>query len=420
MGYRWPFALIALLAALVGGARADTDFDRIQRGKYLTAAGDCYACHTPSGGKPFQGGRPIETPFGVIYSANITPDRETGIGAWSDDDFYRAMHEGIAADGSRLYPAFPYPYYAHVRREDVDAIRAYLNTLEPVSKASPRNQLPFPLSQRSVLRAWNWMFFKDETFQSDPNKSAEWNRGAYLVEGLGHCGACHTPKNFLGGDKRSQAFQGADLQNWFAPNLGPDLRDGLGSWSEQDIVEYLKTGRNKRNNSTGPMSEVIVYSTSQLSDEDVRAMATYLKDLPNQKQDSSARNGGETTGSSGAPSISGEVAKAGEAIFVDQCAACHRIGGAGEPTYFPPLKGNAAVQQRDPTTTIRVILQGARSTATAARPTPLSMPAFNWKLTDAQIAAVASYVRNNWGNTAPAVTPDQVKDLRAKLHAKPQ
>jgi mono/diheme cytochrome c family protein len=389
------------------------NFDQIARGKYLAAAGDCYACHTPSGGKPFQGGRPIGTPFGVIYSANITPDRQTGIGAWSDDEFYRAVHEGIAADGSRLYPAFPYPYYTRATRQDVDAIRAYLKTIDPVSNAPPRNDLPFPLSERAVMRVWNWMFFKDDTFRPDPSKSSAWNRGAYLAEGLGHCGACHTPKNFLGGDKKSAAYQGGDIQNWFAPNLGHDLRDGLGSWSEQDIFEYLKTGRNARSNSSGAMSEVIIYSTSQLSDEDVRAIAVYLKDLPNQ-------NGGETTGKGDSSPLSADVRKAGEAIFFDQCAACHRSSGTGEATYFPPLKGNANVQQRDPTTVVRFILQGTRSTSTAARPTPLSMPAFNWKLSDAQIAAVASYVRNSWGNAAPVVSADQVKDLRIKLRTSPE
>src|SRR3954453_6398648 len=206
-------AALGAAIALYLPARADTDFERIQRGKYLTDAGDCYACHTAEGGKPFAGGRPIETPFGTIYSANITPDRQTGIGAWSDSDFYRAMHEGKSSGGTQLYPAFPYPYYTHVSREDVQAIRAYLNTIDPVRNSPPRNQLPFPLDVRAVMKPWNWMFFDEATFKADPHKSAAWNRGAYLVEGLGHCGACQTPKNYLGGDKGDKPKEGYNLQN---------------------------------------------------------------------------------------------------------------------------------------------------------------------------------------------------------------
>jgi mono/diheme cytochrome c family protein len=360
-------------------------------------------------GRPFAGGRGIETPFGVIYSPNITPDRQTGIGAWTDEQFYRALHEGVEADGSRLYPAFPYPYYTRVTRDDVQTIRAYLNTLEPISNSPLHNKLPFPLNERILMRPWDWLFFEDGTFRPDPNKSAAWNRGAYLVEGLGHCGACHTPKNMLGADDNDRHLQGDNLQNWFAPNLGGDLRTGLGSWSESDIATYLKTGRNARSNATGPMSEVIQYSTSQMTWDDLNAMAVYLKDLPN--QDRHARNE--------APSsrVGTNLAKAGEAIYFDQCAACHRASGEGVPNFFPPLKGNANAQQNDQTTDIRVILNGARSVPTEMRPTPLSMPAFGWKLSDEQVAAVATYVRNAWGNTAPAVSADQVRDLRGKLRA---
>mgnify|MGYP001168690616 CR=1 FL=1 len=388
---------------------ADSSYAQIMRGRYLTMAGDCLGCHTPEGAKPFSGGRGIETPFGVIYSPNITPDRETGIGAWTDEQFYRALHEGISADGSRLYPAFPYPYYTRVTREDVDAIRAYLDTLEPVSNSPPRNKLPFPLSERIVLRPWDWLFFDDGTFKPDPNKTPQWNRGAYLVEGLGHCGACHTPKNLLGADEDKKHLYGNNLQNWFAPSLGKDLRIGLGSWSEDDIITYLKTGRNAHSHATGPMAEVVALSTSQMTVDDLSAIATYLKDLPGEAQEA---------GGNASSAVEGAVAKAGEAIYVDQCAACHRTSGEGVPHFFPPLKGNANAQQGDPTSVVRVILEGARSVPTDARPTPLSMPAFNWKLSDEQVAAVATYIRNSWGNTAPAVTADQVKDLRGKLQAK--
>jgi mono/diheme cytochrome c family protein len=397
-------ALAELLS--IACAHGDSDFDRVQRGKYLVDAGDCVACHTPQGGKPFQGGRALATPFGAIYSANITPDRETGIGSWSADDFYRAMHDGISADGHRLYPAFPYPYYTHVTREDVDDILAYLQTVQPVKNQTPANKLPFPLNERAAMRAWNWMFFKEQTFQPVTGKSATWNRGAYLVEGLGHCGACHTPKNILGGDEAKQAYQGGNLDAWFAPDLGSDLRQGLGGWSEADIFEYLKTGRNRMSNATGPMAEVIDYSTSRLSDDDVHAIATYLKDLPQKNQNGSASGDQNVT-------VPAQTKTAGNAIFADQCAACHRIDGTGQPGFFPPLKGNANVQQPDPTTIVRVILEGARSTPTKQKPTPLSMPAFNWKLTDAQVAAVATYIRNSWGNVGSVVPEGDVRKLRS-------
>jgi mono/diheme cytochrome c family protein len=390
------------VAAIASASRADTDFNRIQRGKYLVDAGDCKDCHTADSGKPFAGGRPLQTPFGVIYSANITPDRTTGIGAWSGEQFYRALHEGVDAGGHQLYPAFPYPYYTHVTRRDVADIQAYLQSIAPVSNRPPPNQLPFPLNQRTVMHVWNWMYFKDGTFKPDPKKSQQWNRGAYLVEGLGHCGACHTPKNFAGADETSSAFQGGNLQSWFAPNLEPDLRAGLGHWSAEDIVEYLKNGRNRFSNATGPMSEVVQYSTSKLSGDDLHAIATYLKDLPKKSQDNDNAK----------PSADAKVANAGKAIFGDQCAECHGADGAGEPTFFPPLKGNNNVQQTDPTTVLRVILEGARSVPTKARPTPLSMPAFDWKLSDAQIAAVATYIRSAWGNAASPVDAGKVAPLR--------
>ena len=366
------------------------------------------------GGKPFAGGRPLATPFGVIHSPNITPHRQTGIGAWSDDEFYRAMHEGISRDGRRLYPAFPYPHFTHVARRDVDAIRAYLATLEPVPTAPPRNELPFPLNQRVLMRAWNWMFFEEAAFKPDPTKSDAWNRGAYLVEGLGHCGACHTPRNVLGGAKSDRRYAGGNIQNWVAPDLGPDLRTGLGRWREQDIVEYLKTGRNALSNASGPMAEVIELSTSRLTSEDLRAIATYLKDLP----DTAAPAGGETAGTQ-STGLDAAVAQAGEAIFADQCAACHRTDGSGEPGFFPRLKGNPNVQQDDPSTIVHIILEGTRTAVTPARPTPLSMPAYAWKLSDAQVAAVASYVRNSWSNGAPQVSPDQVRSLRRAVRTAP-
>src|SRR6185312_4962904 len=259
----WTVLVVAVILAPSGAAWTEQlSYGQAERGRYLVAAGDCQDCHTKAGGQPFAGDRAIQTPFGVIYSSNITPDHDTGIGAWSDDQFYRAMHQGIAANGDRLYPAFPYPWYTKVTREDTLAIRAYLNTLDPVRAEPPPNKLDWPLSYREVMRGWNELFLKEGEFSPDPKKSPEWNRGAYLVEGLGHCGACHTPTNFLGAAKTSERLQGGTLQDWYAPDLADDLRSGLGSWSDADIVAFLKTGRNDRTAAYGPMAEVITYSTS--------------------------------------------------------------------------------------------------------------------------------------------------------------
>lgn len=243
--------------AIAPAAAGEQSFEQVQRGKALVDASDCVACHTQDQKKPFAGGRPIETPFGTLYSPNITPDRETGIGAWSDDDFYRAMHEGIGPDGTRLYPAFPYPYFTKMKHDDVLAIRAYLNTLEPIANPRPANKLQWPLNYRVFMRGWDLLFFKPGTFMPRTDKTEEWNCGAYLVEGPGHCGACHTPKNLLGADKRSEALQGGKIQNWSAPSITNDQRNGIGSWSVGEIAEYLKTGRNARSGATGLMSEVV-------------------------------------------------------------------------------------------------------------------------------------------------------------------
>jgi mono/diheme cytochrome c family protein len=398
--------LVACGLASVLLVRADeVSFAQVQRGKYLVDAADCVACHTSYKAAPLAGGRGIETPFGTIYSPNLTPDRETGLGAWSDDDFYNAMHFGLAPDGTRLYPAFPYPYFTKLTRDDVMAIRAYLNTLSPVKTRRPPNELMWPLEHRVFVRGWNWMFFTPGEFAANPQKSAEWNRGAYLVEGPGHCGACHTPKNVLGADSAGQQFEGGVLQDWFIPKIDNDPRGGLGSWSVDDIVEYLKTGRNARSGAAALMAEVVANSTSKLSDQDLHAIAVYVKDIaakPNQA----------------APAPEQALMDAGRNIFSDSCSGCHQANGEGVERMFPPLAHNANVQSIDPTTVIRVIIEGAQTVPTNARPTPFAMAPYNWKLSDEQIAAVATFVRNAWGNAAPAVTTDAVRSLRGKLHAK--
>lgn len=399
-------ALIAL-AAIGGPCRgADVqDFASVERGRYLANAADCGSCHTiPGSEHPFSGGRPIETPFGVIATPNITPDRETGIGAWSDDEFDAAVRQGRSRDGARLYPAMPFPYYTRMSRQEVADIRAYLNTVAPVRNAVRVNRLPFPLSLRASMIAWDALYFTPGQFHEDASKSKDWNRGAYLVQGPGHCGACHTPKNFLGGDKQSDTFHGYVLQGWTAPNItsgqGP-----LRNWSTDDLAEYLKTGHNRNAAATGLMGEVVDLSTSKMTDQDVKAIATYLKDVTG----AAPENG---------TAADNDVLTAGGAIFKDLCSACHQQDGKGVPNLFPNLSEVATVSSRDPTTVLRVILQGAQSVATDREPTGPEMPAFGWQLDDERVAAVASYVRDHFGHKASAVSASQVRKARAALAAR--
>jgi mono/diheme cytochrome c family protein len=396
--------LACILGLAAEAAAADTSFARVERGRYLVTAGDCVACHTASGGKPFAGGRPIQTPFGPIYSANITPDRETGIGAWTDEEFYNALHSGIAPSGAHLYPAFPYPYFAKATREDVQAIRAYLGTLDPVKSTPPPPDLAWPLGHRFLLNGWNGLFFDQGTFQPTAGKSDEWNRGAYLVQGLGHCGACHTPKNFAGGDETDQALQGGLVQGWFAPDITNAQRTGIGSWSADDLVEYLETGRNKHSGATGLMAEVVADSTSGLSKQDLHAIAVYLKD----------QKGRQAENPDPPPQ---KVMAAGKAIYSDSCSGCHQMNGKGVPGMFSPLVGSASAQSNDPTTLVRIVLQGTRTVPTDTRPTPATMPAYGWKLTDGQIAAVLTFVRNEWGNAAEPVEASDVESVRRALRS---
>jgi mono/diheme cytochrome c family protein len=383
-----------------GKAQAGPSAETVARGKALTEAADCASCHTADPSKPFAGGKRIDTPFGGIYSPNLTPDRDTGIGAWSDDDFYRSLHDGVARDGSRYYPAFPYPNFTKLIRDDVLAIRAYLATLMPVDNSPPPPQLRWPFNYRALMRVWNFLFFRPGTFEPNRQKSAEWNRGAYLVEGAAHCGACHTPKNFFGADRRGRAFSGGRVQGWFAPRLDNAERSGLKSWSAEDIVEYLQSGRNGRSHAGGLMAEVVVNSTSKMSDADVRAIAVYLKNLPEGAPEP------EVT-----PPPQAEMT-AGAALYAHACIACHEADGSGAPRIYPPLPGNANLLSADPSSTLRIILDGAQTVTTPRAPNTGSMPAYAKQLTDQQIADVANYIRNSWGNAAPLVTPAQVKSAR--------
>jgi mono/diheme cytochrome c family protein len=393
----------ALLCAAFAcdGARAQTPSpEAVARGKALAEAADCAGCHTEDPAKPLAGGKRIDTPFGAIYSPNLTPDRDTGLGAWTDDEFYRALHDGVARNGARYYPAFPYPNFTRITRDDVLAIRAYLTTLTPVRNTPPPPQLRFPLNYRVVMRGWNLLFFRPGTFENNPQKSDEWNRGAYLVQGAAHCGACHTPKNMFGADKPGQAFGGGLVDGWFAPRLDGAARSGLKSWSVEDVAEYLQSGRNGKSHAGGLMAEVVINSTSKMSDADVRAIAVYLKDL-----------GAGAAEPDVATPPAAQMAD-GARIYKGACVACHEADGSGSPRVYPPLPGNANLQATDPSSTLRIILDGAQTLTTPRAPNTGSMPAYARKLTDQEIADVATYIRNTWGNAAPAVTPAEVAKAR--------
>jgi mono/diheme cytochrome c family protein len=390
--------------SLLATATEDSNPNAVQlnRGRYLVAAGDCISCHLREGGEPFAGGLGLNTPFGVIYTSNITPDKDSGIGGWTADQFYRAMHDGKDEEGTDLYPAFPYPWFRRVSRDDDDAIFAFLKTIPAVKYTPPKNALSFPFSVRSFVGAWNLFFLDSHGFQPDANQSAEWNRGAYLVGGLGHCGACHTPKNSLGADKSKQELHGGKLDNWVAADLTGNTRTGLGDWSVDDIAEFLASGRNSRAAAGGAMADVITYSTAYLTDADRRAIAVYLKSQP-------------ASPAAAASSPDPGAMRHGAEIYSDACSSCHLENGVGQSRIFPPLGKDAVLQQADPTGVLHLILAGTQIGVSASHPSALSMPSFAWKLSDQEIADVATYLRNSWGNQASSVGVSEVAVLRKKL-----
>lgn len=398
--------LAAVTAALVWAGPAATQTpatsaDAVAQGRYLATLGGCSDCHTAQAGA-YAGGRPFASPLGTVVSANITPDPETGIGTWSADDFYRALHEGKSRKVGHLYPAFPYPHFTKITRADSDALFAFLRTQTPVRSDPKRDQLAFPLNIRGTMAIWNGLFFRKGTFEPNPAQSAEWNRGAYIVEALAHCSACHTPKNALQAEVRHKAFEGGDVEGWFAPNLTPEPRTGLGRWSKQDIVDFLKTGGNRMTVAGGPMAGVVMGSTSHMEDADLQAIAAYITALP-------------ASPPPAPPHIDAAAAQRGGSIFAANCSKCHGDGSGG---FAPALDGDAIVQAAEPTTILHYILSGTKSPATAGRPT--QMPAFGAKLDDRQVADVASYIRAAWSNRASSVRPREVAKLRAKTETQAQ
>lgn len=381
----------------------------INRGEYLARAGDCVACHTAPNGPEFSGGRAMPTPFGNLYTPNITPDDETGIGRWSADEFYRMMHTGVSRDGTLMYPAMPFASYTKVTRADSDAIYAYLMSVPPVKQANRPHELRFPFNNRDLLIGWRTLYFTEGEFQPDPQQSAQWNRGAYLVQGLGHCAMCHTAINALGGSSESKQFEGGMIpnQNWYAPSLTSNREAGLGQWEIQDIADLLQVGVSHRGTTYGPMAEVVYNSLQYMSDDDARAMAVYLKSLP--PRDSAPPPTSQER------LVDPAVMELGRKTYARQCATCHGDEGKGQPPGFPPLARNQSITMASPVNSIRMVLNGGYAPGTRKNPRPHGMPPFSHVLNDDEVAAVVTYIRVAWGNSGTPVTPAQSNELRKLL-----
>jgi mono/diheme cytochrome c family protein len=396
-------------AAQTAAAQPTAARSVVERGRYLAQAGDCIACHTIPGAKIFSGNRPMPTPFGTLYSPNITPDRDTGIGKWSADDFYNMMHTGRSPKGYLLYPAMPFASYTKVTRADSDAIFAYLRSVPPVRQQSREHDLRFPYNNRSLLLGWRTLYFKEGEYQPDPRRSVEWNRGAYLVQGLGHCAMCHTPINALGGSSQEKAFQGGliPMQNWYAPSLTSNREAGLGDWALQDIHDLLQKGVSNRATVYGPMAEVTYNSMQYMSDDDVRAMAVYLKSLP--------ADTGPASDPAEAPARADiyQAFSEGRQIYAARCATCHGAEGKGKLPHYPPLARNQSIGMSSAVNPIRMVLNGGYPPGTKRNPTPYGMPPFAQALNDHEIASVVTFIRAAWGNRGAPVTAREVNELRS-------
>ena len=389
-------------------------------GAYVAVLGDCAACHTAPGGAALAGGVSFPTPVGMVTSSNITPDKDHGIGRYSLKDFVRLMRLGVRPDGGRVYPAMPYTAYAKVSDEDLQDLYAYLTkTVAPAATPNRPSAILWPLSVRWPLALWNLAFHQDRRFTADPSQSVQWNRGAYLVQGLAHCGTCHTPRGFAFQEKDVDGgtnlfLSGSELDGSAPINLRANPGDGLGRWTPEEIVELLSTGKSVHSAVVGPMAEVIAHSTQYMTPADLAAIAVYLKSL------SPAPNAGRATFAASTATIdeivAGHQTSPGGRAFMDSCAACHHLAGDGSGHTLPGLAGNSSVLAQHPDSLIGVILAGARLPGTTQAPSRTAMPPFGWRYDDAQVAALATYVRQSWGNHASAVTAGQVKAIRAGLH----
>ena len=388
-------------------AFAPTD-SLIARGAYLARAGNCMACHTARGGASYAGGLGIPTPFGTVFTSNLTPDANTGIGSWSPAHFWRAMHNGRSKSGRLLYPAFPYTSYTQVTREDSDAIFAYLRSQPAVNQANRPHALGFPFNSQAALAVWRALYFKPGVYQPDTRRDAEWNRGAYLAGGLGHCSACHSPRDALGGSRQSLALAGGliPMQNWYAPSLTSPHEAGVGDWDKERIVQLLQTGVAPGASVSGPMAEVVLRSTQHLTPQDLSALATYLKALAGSDQTP------EKTVAASPASPTFNTEKAAK-LYEQHCAQCHGAQGEGIANAYPPLAGNRAVTMAATDNLVQMVLYGGFAPATKGNPRPFGMPPFVLVLSDSDVAALVSHIRTAWGNQAGAIAPLEVNRIRA-------
>jgi mono/diheme cytochrome c family protein len=379
----------------------------VERGRYLALAGNCAGCHTARGGAPYAGGLGITTPYGTIHASNLTPDDKHGIGTWSAAHFWRAMHNGRSKDGRLLYPAFPYPSFTHVTREDSDALYAYLRSVLAAPTPNAAHRLRFPYNTQAALAVWRALSFTPASFTPDAGQSAEWNRGAYLVEGLGHCIACHGTRNVIGATQDARGLSGGMIpgESWYAPSLASNREAGVADWETAHVVQLLRTGTSPRGSVLGPMADVVYRSTQHLSEGDLSAMASYLKRLPPAQAGSpGAQAAGAAPSAPSAPvRRDAGTMERGARIYDQRCAYCHGDAGQGAPGAYPPLAGNRAVNLETPVNLIQIVRRGGFLPATPGNPRPYGMPPFGHVLDDDDIAAVLTYVRGSWGNTAPAV-----------------
>jgi mono/diheme cytochrome c family protein len=384
---------------------------QIERGAYLSTQGNCMACHTARGGTPFAGGRAVPTPFGTVYSPNLTADAQTGIGQWTSDDFWRAMHDGKSKDGSLLYPAFPYTNFTKMTRVDVDAMFAFFKTVPAVRQQNIAPDLRFPYNQRWLLYGWRALYFTPGSYVEDSMQSVAWNQGAYLAQGLGHCSACHSPRDDLGGIALKAALGGGVIPvlSWYAPPLNGDSATGLGGWQMQHLTALLATGVAPQRAVSGPMGEVVGSSLQHWTPGDIDAMAQYLKSLPQQfpppKEDQE----------SVLPDRRQEIMTAGAKLYENHCVACHQADGKGVSGIYPALAGSTALTMGGGVNAIHLVLSGGFAPSTAGNPRPYGMPPFGQALNDSEVAAVVSYARNTWGNTGNLISPVEVSKYRSKL-----
>jgi mono/diheme cytochrome c family protein len=381
--------------------------DEVERGHELVELADCRSCHTARGGALFAGGRAIPTPFGTFYSPNITPDVKTGLGSWNATDFWHALHNGYSKGGTLLYPTFPYTNYTKISRRDSDAMFAYLHSLPPVAQPNHPHVLRFPYDHRILLVAWRSLFFRPGVFEPEPEHNAEWNRGAYLVQGVGHCSACHESRNALGATSSKAGPSGGLVLNWYAPSLTSPREAGVQGWAETDIVALLKNGRVNTSTANtaalGPMAEVVSESLAGAPDDELRAMATYLKALP---ITDAPEDGG--SGPAARYDIPPAILAAGKDLYEKNCADCHGHNGEGRKPATPPLAGNRAVTMNSAVNPIRMVLFGGYSPGTAGNPRPFGMPPYSLTLSDEEIAEVLIYVRASWGNAARPIRGEEV------------